>query len=440
MGSIQDNIRAGLLSGGFLPPAASNRPSQYGGIETQYLGDVSSQFLAEYSFLASNYISAEIQGLREDGGEAWETYHVRVADVVRSSATSAKQFDNYKAMLVSDASVEYIRPGTKIRMLGSVWIAVNPDNMVSVSATAIVQRCGTTWNYLDYYGNVCMEPIAIEKLLASANDPDAQETLLITKGYFNAKMQKNSATSQLRENSRMILGSYVYRITGFSDFQSEFTEDGGAVRMLEFTLRKEEPNDAIDDMERRVAGGKNFSWEVSVSGPGDCPAGGQIALSAASIRNGETALGTEEHPIGYVWTSSDETVAAVDENGLVRGVAGGQAVITAALAQNPGWSGSLKVTVSAEPSGISVRFTEPPPRSLCAYSSFAAEAAVYSGGQKTDGTVTWSAAGAGSGSYSIETDGNRAVVSCWGGSVEPLLLTAAFEEAHASASVTLEGL
>ena len=440
MGGIQDNIQNGILSGGFLPPISTNRPSQYGGIETQYLGDVSSQFIAEYAFLASNYVSVEIQGLNQDAPTTWETYNVRVADVVRPSATSTKQFDNYKMVLVSDAAIEYIRPGTKFNMLGSIWLAVNPDNISNHTGMTMVQRCVTTWNYLDYYGNVCMEPIAIEKALASANDPDAQDTLLITKGYFNAKMQSNSATSQLGENSRMILGSGAYRITGFSDFQSEFTEDDSAVRMLEFTLRKEEPNDAIDDMENRVAGGKTFSWAVAVSGPVSCATGKTIALTAASARNGEPVESVESYPISYTWSSSAEAVATVDENGVVTGVSEGEAVITANLAQNGNWSGGMTVTISAAASGTSVQFTSAMPASLDAFSTFTVQAAVFVDGEKTEDTVSWSVSGAAPGSYSMESSGNQATISCWEGSVEPLVLTASFGAEYASTEIFLHGL
>lgn len=160
-----------------------------------------------------------------------------------------------------------MRQGTKINTMGCTWLVTNPSNLSNTVGNGIAQRCNAVWNYLDYYGNVMSEPIVVENLRAHASTPDDQQSALITKGYFVLVMQYNEATAQLDTNSRIILGTAAYVITGYSDFSQEFTGDYSTIRLLSFDARYEEPNYVIDDMENHVAGGKTFSWEIGISGP-----------------------------------------------------------------------------------------------------------------------------------------------------------------------------
>lgn len=71
----------------------------------------------------------------------------------------------------------------------------------------------------------------------------------------------------------------------------------------------------------------------------------QLKVSETSVL---TATITPENATNQnvTWTSSDETVAAVDETGKVTAVAAGEAVITAAAADGSGVSAECKVTVT----------------------------------------------------------------------------------------------
>ncbi|MFN2637960.1 MAG: Ig-like domain-containing protein, partial [Gemmatimonadaceae bacterium] len=81
-----------------------------------------------------------------------------------------------------------------------------------------------------------------------------------------------------------------------------------------------------------------------------------VAPSSATIDVGATiqltATSTSAKPQNYNWRSSNSSVATVDGNGLVKGVAAGTATITASAS---GKSGSSTITVNAGPP------PEPPP-------------------------------------------------------------------------------
>ena len=95
---------------------------------------------------------------------------------------------------------------------------------------------------------------------------------------------------------------------------------------------------------------KAWNQEVQVTGvtiSGDDLEDGALTLEAESTST-LTAATTpaEATPNTVTWTSSDETVATVDENGVVTAVAAGTATITATSDDNPSVSDSITVTVT----------------------------------------------------------------------------------------------
>lgn len=448
-------IKSALTMAGGVAEKRSNAPQQYASRQTQYFGPETNAFAEKYAKYASDYMEAQIQGLSNQSLDTWETIYLRMADIGRPTATTTKLTDDYKRVLIPGRPIDYLRPGTKIVTMGNTWLAINPNNISGVGAGGIVQRCNAVWNYLDWYGNVQSEPLAVDRYLSRANNTDTQEAMNLTKGYFDVKCQKNPATDQLAENSRMILGTNCYRITGFSDFTQEFTGDYSTVRMLEFSIHYEEPNLTIDDMENHVAGGKEFSWEIQINGQTVIYSGDAAVMTADSRRNEENVISSEEHPITYLWSSSDESVATVDENGVVTGVSTGTCQITASLAQNPNWTASIEIEVilnageddeteeqkqEISDQGEIIRFIQTVPASLSLYESVTLEAIYYKNGVETEDPITWKLSGPPQTAYNAEINGNSITITCWGGSVCPLGITATCQNAVITAQIQLEGL
>lgn len=438
MSDIRKHIQNAAATAGRRAYTPSNSPAQYQTRQRQYYDSETALFTEEYAKYASDYVKAQAQGLNAEDPTLWETVYMRFADIGKATATSTKKSDDYKRILLANRVKDYIRPGTKFVTMGSTWLAINPNNMSGVGAGGVVQRCNAVWNYLDWYGNVQSEPIAVDRYLSRANGTDTQEAMNLAKGYFDVKCQKNAATEQLGENSRMILGRNCYRITGFSDFIQEFTGDYSTVRMLEFSIYYEEPNYTIDDMENHVAGGKEFSWTVNITGKNELTAEETAQWQAGSVRNGESVTGTEEHPITYLWSSSDENVATVDEYGAVTAVGAGTCEITATLAQNASWTAQMAVTVAAA-EDKAVRFMQTVPETISAYDEITVTAGYFESGTLTEQTVEWTFSGADEQAYTADVNGNTAVIHCWGSSVTPLTVTAACEGVSSSTEIRLEG-
>ena len=442
MSREQEYIRNALVLGGGLAWGPSNSPGQYSSQQRQYYGSETAAFVDQYGKYASDTVTALAQGLNPEDPTAWETVTVRLADLVKPSATSGRQPDDYKMLMVVERDITYIPPGAKFVTMGSTWLCTAPENISSVFASGMVEKCNAVWNYLDYYGNIRQEPMAVTNSLIRASSPDPQGLMLITKGYYDVKCQNNGATRQLDDNSRIMLGSACYCITGFSDANQEFTSDESSVRLLEFTLRYEEPNPEIDDLENRVAGGKEFSWEISVTGLPVMAAGQTAAFSAASVRKGETVTGTEAYPITYQWSSTDPEVAAVNaETGEVSAVGEGTCRIVCTLAENPGITASYQVAVEGTAAGNAVSFLTAPPVSLNAYESATFACGCFSGGQEVPTeTVEWSFTGPETDHYQAQTAGNQATITCWGGDNIPLTVTASWEGSQVTAEIQLYGM
>jgi len=443
---IQTQIKNALLNSTSSFSYKTYAPKQYKDRHYEYFNDETRTFINEIAKYSNDYVDAEVQGLNPELPYEYTKVHLRFANIVKSSGASSTNFDNYKNVLMVERQYGYFRRGAKIKTMGNTWLVINPQDSAD-GGTAVIQRCDAVWNYLDYYGNVCSEPMCIDNMLKRANTPDSQRSTMITKGYFNAIVQYNETTKQLNENSRIVLGSGVYMISGFSDFQRDWTDEEDSVNLIEFTLRYDEPNDAIDDMKNHVAGGKTFGWNISIEGESAINVGETVAFGATSVRtNGgitETVEPTTEHPVDYIWESSNESIAEVDAFGNVTGMAEGKAIITAILSQNEDIKQEYNITVAGVDTEPHVGFTSTYPDTLSYNRSITFHAEYYENGSPTGETVTWSVSNANDEAYTFTVDAedpNSAVLTCWGGSVTPAIITATYGDSNISHTIYLEGI
>lgn len=426
-----------------LPRVAAvqnNAPAQYADRRYQYLSDRRTLFDEARDYLATDFVRARVQGLNPNDFYAWTETEIRLSDVSTQSVTAfdSKQYDDFKEILFRSRAIDYIPVGAYIETMGSYWMVVNPGNMSSPTTNAVIARCRAHWSFYDAYGNVRWEPLVIDRRTMLSNRNESPENLVLMEGYFNIKCQKNANTVKLRDNQRIILGSYAYYITGYTDFFEEFTGDDESAHVINITARREEPEEH-DDLERHIADGLLYTWSADISGQTGVPVGGTGGARAHMLKNGEVVTPGWDTPQTWVFTSSDEEVLAVEDDGNFTGVSDGAAVITATLTENPSLTASMTVTVGE--TFESVRFIGTVPAFIPQYSTVWISAAHEVNGENTNDALTWSFSGAASEDYTAEVDesGTHCRVTCDSPSAEPLIITAAYGNESAAVSIKLLG-
>ena len=321
--------------------------------------------------------------------------------------------DDWRVVYFERPDIDYIRPGTKFWFWNNTWLADNPSNIASVTGNALVKRCNAVWNALDYYGNIVSEPMSITKPTTTANANADTEMMNLADSYMDCIIQANEWTlANLRNNTRMILGTSGFAVRGLSDYIREFTDQQDSVRILRFSLYYQEPLET-DDMENQVAGGLAFSWQINVTGPKSMQAGQSAAFTADSLRNNEPVPAAQT--VTYQWASSNTEVATVDETGLVTAVTDGQVTITCTLAENTNIYTEVQLAVQAASIGLS--WASELPENVPVYQS---RNISVTGAQ---GPVSWLFSGPEENAYTVSTDGETATITCYYPSPIPLTMT-----------------
>lgn len=383
--------------------------------------------MARYS---SDFFAAEVEGLDPTDPTAINWYRIRASENFASlNMSDTSKNDDWRVVYFERADIDYIQPGTKFWFWNNTWLADNPSNIASVTGNALVKRCNAVWNALDYYGNIISEPMAITKPTTTANANTDTEMMNLADSYIDCIMQANEWTlANLRNNTRMILGTSGFAVRGLSDYIREFTDQQNSVRILRFSLYYQEPLE-IDDMENQVAGGLAFSWQITISGPQSMQAGQNATFTAESLRNNEPVLSTQT--VTYQWSSSNPEVATVDETtGVVAAVADGETTITCTLVENTNISSSVPLSVQAS-SGLS--WASELPENVPVYQS---RSISVTGAQ---GPVSWDFSGPEQNCYSVTTNGEEATIMCFYPSPIPLTVTVTDSVTTLTAKIQLTG-
>lgn len=338
---IKDYIRdAQIFSGYPVKSAAGNTPSGTGQ-KDQWFSERTSRFLEEKLQYATDFFEAEAHGLDPKNPQKRDWVRIRVVRLLDNSAVGTNFNDSWRTVIFERSDITYIPQGAKLWFWNSCWLVYNPNNIGTPRATAIIRRCDAVWNSLDEYGNVISEPFVLNKQPTKANMNRYQELGVLAENYIDCVMACTPHTRTLKENDRMILGSAAYAVRGLNDFTREFTDDPDSVRLLFFSIARQEPTEH-DDMERQIAGGRSMTFEIELATPKKVMVGDEVATNAVFRRSGSIFDG----PTSYVWEATGS--AAVDDNGKITGVSEGGATIICRLAQNPAVEAVAVIEVTGE--------------------------------------------------------------------------------------------
>lgn len=419
--NLQNSIKNGLLTSSRLNNVVTNSPANTSPKYSKY-NDEATAYYHEYAPYASNVFEAEIQGLDYNDFYAWTKVHLRSSNVINPS-TGENLSTSWQSILILDRNVDFIPIGAYVKYNNSVWIVYNPDNIASPTGNSIVIRCNTTYNTWDYYGNLVKTPMFYAKGTVLASSPYYMELSATLDGYQHVIMQLNEVTEKITNNTRIILGKSAFGMYGVSDFPEEFTGDPNSCHIFRADLRLQETVES-DDLVNHVADGKYFSFTIDIGGNAVMYEGEPQKLSVTARRKGKVVVSTEENPITYVWTSSDETVATVDEYGVVTPISVGYCQITCSVKENPSITNVFGFNVVERESQTYIDFITPIPDEIRSFETLDIEAVYYENGQQTEDAIEYTLTMANENSYSYTVNDNILTIQTYAPSEAPLEITA----------------
>lgn len=421
MADLNKLARNSVMVNGTTPYMKTGASRYDEGLKKQYFADQTRLYAQEIGPAASNVYDAMCQGVSESGDwYDWRKVRIRVSPAATSSTGETMPDDWQKLHIIKPVSIDTVPIGAYLTFAGNTWIVYKGKNMGSVIGDGIIRRCNSVINVLDWYGNIVPIPMSYAKMGTLGNASHASENSIVAKNYISCVCQLNEYSAAFQENTRIILGKTAYSMRGLNDFTREFTDDQDSVHLLTFTIERSAPLPQ-DSMEKQCADYESFRWDIGISGARSMNAGNTQKLSVKSTRMGETVVSGTEHPISYLFASSDESVATVDSEGNVTAIGPGNATITVTLAQNPEISQTMALLVEEAQTGESVGFTSTVPERLGEYETTTIRAALFLDGAEQSGAVTFSFSGPPAGCFGVENvEENTFRVTCYGASNVPL--------------------
>ena len=422
MPDLNTLARDAILLGVTGTARKSNSAKKRTGLQKQYFRDETLLYTEEVGAIASNVYETAAQGINFNDWYSYVPIKIRVDNAVQVSSGELMTDDWMRIYIIQPTGIDTIGQGAYMFFDSNWWMVYKPKGILTVRGHALVRRCNTVINKLDYYGNVVSVPMAFTKLGTLGNAPNVTENMILSKNYMNCYCQLNSITKEFTENTRMIQGKAAYAIRGINDFTREYTEERDSVHIMAFTIERQEPLEQ-DNLDLQVADYYSFSWNVSLVANDHMVINSTQRIIPTSYRNECLVTSSEEHPISYTFKSSDESVISIDENGLATAVGNGEAVITVVLDQNKSINQSIIVSVTAVGES-KVIFTTTPIKVLDEYDSCLISAAYLRGGIETQDEVTFSFSGASERCYSAsKVNTNTYEVRCYNASRVPLTVT-----------------
>lgn len=432
-----------------LPPSPMpgvGGQDKYTGKQFEYFENPTTAYIWDNAQYAANYFKAKVQGIIPGTFETERGAYIRSMDIVEQT-TGAKMPNDYQAIYFQDTRIKGLYTGAKVKYAGNTWLAISPFNISDPLSSAVIRRCNAVWKHLDYYGNVLSEPFVFHDGRASATANEYLDYDVIPNWYQKCVMQLNDETRELAYNRRMVLGTGVVQLRGIVDFVSDFTgetkdanKDPEPSHVLFFDVQMEQPNE-YDDMERGIANGKAFSWVLDTDYSGLMNVGGTQQIVVTSWRNGELP-DTANHPVSYLFSSSDSSIVSVDDDGVVTANALGHVTITVALEQNP--EITTEVNISVESAAITPIFQIEPtiPSEMRQMQTYSGKVKVVQAGAEISTPITVSTSGADDcASVALDSNTNTLTIDAYEPSDSALIVTmyAENEGLYQAFKIRLEG-
>jgi hypothetical protein len=212
---------------------------------------------------------------------------------------------------------EPLTKGQIVKWGNASWIILIVDELVTYWR-GYIRKCESSLKWLDSYGIIKETPFTL-KLNPSIYPLDRDKFMILPAEQRVIIIQSNNDTKKIKKADRFIFDDRAWKVIGINGYQEG---------LIELTLEEDLINPVVDNVELRI-----------------CNYYGNVANYTVSILNGDTAnlsMGDTLQLIVQVmnnqnvipsplltYYSSDESIAVVDQTGIITPLKKGTVIITA---------------------------------------------------------------------------------------------------------------
>lgn len=272
----------------------------------------------------------EIQ--KDFGSDEYYPYQMRVERVFNAKTQDTRS-DDWKEFLSPDPNFN-LPYGLYLRWKNNYWIVYNKENFDYPTRGVICRRCITTFNFVDEWGNLRMYPVSVGKPKEASDYVNVQFT---NPGGFNVfYMQLDQYSKYIRPNDRFLIGntgywtSYKVQGGGITNYLREETMNMTETGLLSLICFTYEGNDDTDNLELGVA---NYYEKIFTIELDQYNIEQYSGFSIRIIPTVKRGYNIQEN-VELIWSSSDENIAIVDNDGVITLISEGETDITCMMEKN----------------------------------------------------------------------------------------------------------
>lgn len=230
-----------------------------------------------------------------------------------------------------------INAGDTITWNSEKWLIIVKDDMTDIYHKGTISKCQSSIKWLDSNGyqketyftfrsdNLTNFGLDEGRIIDSGNE---RRHILIP---------SNVDTRKIKKNKRFVIDERVWKVTAVDRLKK------GLVYLV---LQEDDINEAVDRIDLGIAdytgNVANYTVTITNGNSFSMRAGTTLQLQAEVKNNGNIVSRD------VVWSVSDETIATVDESGILSAIANGTVIVTAKLAEDLSVNDTTVVTVQLD--------------------------------------------------------------------------------------------
>lgn len=260
-----------------------------------------------------------------------------VGTVLDVTTGIVKDSDDYRSLYFKDIS-HIAHRGKYFKWSDNYWLVYETTNELETISRCNIRRCNNWIKWLNDKGEVIQYPCVIEGELTSAN-AQVSKTITQANSHINVIVQGNPDTLSLTKNTRIMFNHSVYKFTAINNYmQQDYIDDNTPLLFMDFYLDMEIDEDNVeenlaDDLR------KDFTIECNVQHlTGQRNTYGRI--NSIVYHNNNTISNAR-----FEYSSSDDNIITVDNNGNYTMLNNGNAIITVNILGNILSSIDIPITV-----------------------------------------------------------------------------------------------